>query len=187
MTFLKPQHREPQPLSRRRIPKLATLSSSPGPRTLPNRTIILAAVLSLAVAGCGDSRPTPRPTRSSTTTATTPTLLPATGARSVSTGALRAALDAENHTPKVNQPWPYSLRVTNTSRQPMAGTVAVEFLLAGQIVSYDKPPTHRITNGLWQSTLKFPATAIGYPLTLRAIAHTSAGSITLDWRITVHR
>jgi hypothetical protein len=192
MSFLKPQHREPQPLPLRRatlpsLPRLVIASRSPRLRSPASVTIILAAVLSLAIAGCGNSRPTPRPIRSATRTATTLTPLPATGARSVRSGALRATLNAENHSPNVSRPWRYSLKVTNTSGEPLSGTVAVEFLLAGQIVAVDKPPTHPISNGLWQSTLHFPATAIGYPLTVRAIAHTPVGSITLNWPITVHR
>lgn len=170
--------------------KLETSSCPPRRRGL-RATVILAAVLSVAVAGCGNSQPTPRPTSGptnlSTTAATTSTPLPATGARSISAGALRATLNGQDHTPKINQPWPYSLKVTNTTGQPISGTVAIEFLLAGQIVAYDKPPTHPITNGLWQSTLKFPNSALGYPLTLRAIAHTRAGSITVNWPVTVRR
>jgi hypothetical protein len=172
------------------IPSLGTSSGSPRLRGRPKATVILAAVLSLAVAGCGgSSRPTPQPTHATVTTATTTptTPLPVTGGRSVSAGALRATLSGENHTPTVNQPWPYSIKVTNATGQPLSGTVAIEFLFGGQIVARDKPPTHPITNGLWQSTLKLPTASVGYPLTLRAIAHTPAGSITLNWPITVRQ
>jgi hypothetical protein len=156
-------------------------------------TVILGAVLSLALAGCGASRPTPPPTHApaattATTAATTTPSPPAvTGGRLVSTRALRATLSGENHTPTVNRPWRYSLTVSNTAGQPMSGTVAIEFLFSGQIVAHDKPPTHPLANGLWQSTLKLPTASVGYPLTLRAIAHTPAGSVTLNWPITVKR
>lgn len=171
------------------MPILGASGRSPRLRDLPIGTVILTAVLSLAVAGCGGSRPTPQPTHAPVTTATTTptTPLPATGGRSVSKGALRATITGENHTPTVNQPWPYSIRVSNATGQPLSGTVAIEFLFAGQIVAHDKPPTHAIANGLWQSTLKLPTASVGYPLTLRAIAHTPAGSITLNWPITVRR
>ncbi len=191
MNFDQPHPREPKP-SRRRpavlptIPTLSTSRRSPRRRALPRATVILGAVLSLAVAGCGNSPPARHATRSSIAAAITPTL-PAAGGRSVATGALRATLNAENHTPKVNQPWPYALKVTNAIGQPLSGTVAIEFLLAGEIVARDKPPTHPITNGLWHSTLTFPDSAAGYPLTLRTIAHTSSGSLTLNWPITVQK
>jgi hypothetical protein len=195
MTFVHTHRREPRSPLRRRvilptIPSRGTATGSPRLRGRPKATAILAGVLSLAVAGCGtSSRPTPQPTHAPVTTeATTPTTpVPVTGGRSVSAGALRGTLSGENHTPTVNQPWPYSIKVTNATGQPLSGTVAIEFLFGGQIVAHDKPPTHAITNGLWQSTLKLPTASVGYPLILRAIAHTPAGSITLNWPITVRQ
>ncbi len=99
------------------IPGLGTSSGSRF-RGRPKATVILTAVLSLAVAGCGgSSRPTPQPTRATVTTATTtPTSPPpVTGGRPVSAGALRATLSGENHTPMVNQPWRYSVKLTNAT------------------------------------------------------------------------
>jgi len=149
------------------------------------------ALVSLALAGCGDSTPAShtasQPARSPATTASAPTHFPAAGSKSAVAGDLRATIDGENHTPTVNQPWRYSLEVTNSSGGAVSGNVAIEFVLAGQVVAYDKPPTHPITNGLWQSTLRFPGSAVGFPLTLRAVAHTGAGSITLNWPITVRQ
>jgi hypothetical protein len=159
----------------------------------PLGTVSLAAALSLALTGCGASKPTSPLTRAPVTTAATaaataPPPAPAvTGGRLISTGALRATLSGENHTPAVNQPWRYSVTVSNAAGLPLSGTVAIEFLFSGQIVAHDKPPTHPLANGLWQSTLKMPTASAGYPLTLRAIAHTPAGSITLNWPITVRR
>jgi hypothetical protein len=156
-------------------------------------TVSLAAVLSLALTGCDAGKPTSAPTRAPVTTAataaaTTPPPAPAvTGGRLISTGALRATLSGENHTPTVNQPWRYSVTVSNAAGQPLSGTVSIEFLFGGQIVAHDKPPTHPLANGLWQSTLKMPTASLGYPLTLRAIAHTPTGSITLNWPITVRK
>lgn len=171
------------------LPSIPSLGTSSGSRRLRGpQAVVLATVLSLAVAGCGgSSRPTPRPAHAPVTTAAqTPTSArPVTGGRLTSAGALRATLSGENHAPAVNKPWRYAITVTNTTGQPMSGSVAIEFLFAGQIVAHDTPPTHPITNGLWQSTLKLPTASVGYPLTIRAIAHTPAGSITLNWPITV--
>jgi hypothetical protein len=194
VTLAHPHRREPRPP--RQAPAILPTPPSPGtsrcaprPRGRPRATVILTTVLSLAAAGCGSSRPPPQPTHATVTTlATTPTTpLPVTGGRLVSAGALRATLSGANHKPKVNQPWRYAIKLNNATGQPLSGTVEIEFLFAGQIVAHDKPPTHPITNGLWQSTLKLPPSALGYPLTLRAIAHTPAGSITLNWPITAQR
>lgn len=186
MSPLKPRPREPRALTHRRAtpPTVPELATQPRARPATTAAVILATILPLAVAGCGNSQQTPPPKRPSTTR---PTPTPTTERRSVSAGALHLTLGADNHSPTINQPWPYTVKVTNTTAHPMSGTVAIEFLFAGQIVAYDKPPSHPIANGLWQSTLKFPPTAAGYPLTLRAIAHTPEGSITIDWPVTVHR
>jgi hypothetical protein len=155
--------------------------------------VIIAATLSLAVAGCGSGQPTAHATHTTAThtvvsTATkTRAPVPVTGGRLVSAGVLRATLSGVNHTPKVNHPWRYAVTVRNATGQPLSGTVDIEVLFAGQVVAHDTPPTHPITNGLWESTLKLPVASVGYPLTLRAVAHTATGSITLDWPITVKK
>jgi hypothetical protein len=153
--------------------------------------VIIAATLSLAVAGCGSRQPTAHASHTTathtavSTAAKTRAPLPVTGGRLVSAGVLRATLSGANHTPTVNRPWRYAVTVRNAGGQALSGTVDIEVLFAGQVVAHDTPPTHPITNGLWQSTLKLPKTAVGYPLTLRAVAHTPTGSITLNWPITV--
>jgi hypothetical protein len=58
-------------------------------------------------------------------------------------------------------------------------------VVAGQVVGRDRPPTHPVTNGPWTDTLELPATAVGQPLTFRAVVHTRRGTIRLDWPITV--
>ena len=69
--------------------------------------------------------------------------------------------------------------------QPLSGTVDIEFVFGGQVVGRDTPPTHTVVNGGWHDTLKFPATAVGMPLTFRAVVHTRLASVTLDWPVTV--
>jgi hypothetical protein len=102
----------------------------------------------------------------------------------VYTRPMRATLVGENHAPKVNHPWSYSVTVTDASGHSMSGTVDIEFALSGTVVGHDKPPTDPITGNL-HHTLKFPAAAVGVPLEVQAIVHTTLGSLTLDWPITV--
>lgn len=98
---------------------------------------------------------------------------------------MHATLVAANHTPKVIKGWPYTVRVTDAHGHPLSGTVEIEFTFAGQIVGRDTPPTHRIRNGVWHDTLNFPRKSAGYPLVFQAVVHTKAGSVTLDWPVTV--
>jgi hypothetical protein len=194
MPFLRPLRREPRPSPQRHAKLTTRPSLGTSRRSRPHRALaqaaVIAALLPLAVAGCGaTSQPSSQPAKAPATTATTTAASRAavTGGRLVSAGALRATLSGENHTPRVNRSWRYAVTVTNATGRPLSGTVAIEFLFGGQIVAHDKPPTHPIANGLWQSTLKLPVAALGYPLTVRAIAHTPAGSITVDWPITTKR
>jgi hypothetical protein len=105
----------------------------------------------------------------------------------VTSGPVRGTLHGANHTPKVNQPWAYIVTVTDASGRPLSGTVDIEFTFGGQVVGHDSPPTHPVTNGRWHDTLAFPADSVGYPLTFQAVVHTSMGSITLDWPVTVQQ
>ena len=100
---------------------------------------------------------------------------------------MRGTLRAQNHAPTVGKSWRYSVTVTDAAGHPLSGTVDIEFAFGGQVVGHDTPPTHPVAHGHWTDTLKFPADAVGEPLSFRAVVHTSAGSITLDWPITVQR
>jgi hypothetical protein len=79
------------------------------------------------------------------------------------------------------------VRVTDASGHPLSGTVEIEFVFGGQVVGRDTPPTHPIKHGRWQDKLKFPPTAVGEPLTFRAVVHAQPGTVTLDWPITVRQ
>jgi hypothetical protein len=105
----------------------------------------------------------------------------------VSTGPVRGTLRGENHAPRINQDWAYSINVTDASGGPLSGKVEVQFVFGGQVVGRDTPPSHPVTNGRWHDTLKFPAAAVGMPLTFQAVVHTRLGSITLDWPVTVRQ
>jgi hypothetical protein len=96
-------------------------------------------------------------------------------------------VSGDNHAPKVNQHWRYWVKVTDASGRPLSGTVDIEFVFGGQVVGRDTPPTHPVTDGRWRDTIEFPATAVGIPLTFRAVVHTQLGSITLDWPVMVRQ
>ena len=136
-------------------------------------------VLPLSLAACGAT--------GSTTSSRASVPGKAALTTSVDTRPLDATLVGENHAPKVNQPWSYSVTVTDALGHLVSGTVNIEFALSGQVVGHDKPPTDRVTDGHMHDTLRFPAEAINVPLDVRAVVHTTLGSLTLDWPITVQR
>jgi hypothetical protein len=149
---------------------------------------LLAVALCLPLAACGSSSSSSSPTTTSTAaTTTTASSASAGGSSSVTSGPVRGALRAPNHTPTANKKWPYSVTVTDAAGKPLSGTVDIEFVFGGQVVGHDTPPTHPVKNGRWHDLLTFPPAAIGQPLTFRAVVRTQDGSITLDWPVTVHR
>ncbi len=148
------------------------------------RAVAAGVALALGVAACGGG------SSKSTATKARPgspasTHTPAGGASSVATGPVRATLRGADHAPKANKPWAYSVHVTDAAGRRLSGTVEIRFTFAGQVVGRDTPPAHPIRNGLWHDKLTFPNAAIGQPLTVQAVVHTSAGSVTLGWPITV--
>ena len=141
-------------------------------------------LLSLGVTACGGSSKTTTKTSPPTTSsAPTPTVTAASSA--VSTGGIHATLHAPNHAPVVDKPWPYTVIVMDASARPLSGTVTIQFALGRQIVGRDTPPTHRLKNGRWHDVLRFPARALGIPLTFQTVVRTPAGAVTLDWPVKV--
>lgn len=140
-----------------------------------------AATLLLALAGCGSSsKSTPVATHSTTATS-------AANRASVTTGPVHATFTAADHTPKVGKGWPYSVHVTDASGRPASGTVKIQFTFGGQVVGTDHPAVHPVRNGRWHDLLTFPKAAVGQPVTLQAVVHTRAGSVTLSWPVTARK
>lgn len=131
--------------------------------------------------------PTTASTNTGTGTSSSSSSGGGSGGAALSRGAVRGVLHASNHTPTVNKPWSYSVKVTDAAGHPLSGTVDIEFAFDGQVVGHDTPPTHPVTAGGWHGTLTFPPQSIGQPISLQAVVHTSAGSITLDWPVKVHK
>lgn len=165
------------------LPGLRVLAVGRG--WLTARLVAVAAVVMIGAAGCGgSSKSTPAQTHTTSAGKTSPT--PTSGGRaSVSTGPVRATLHGADHAPIAGKPWPYYVRVTDAAGSPLSGTVEIEFTFGGQVVGRDSPPTHPIKHGLWHDNLTYPKQAVGQPLTLQAVVHTSKGSVTLGWPVTV--
>ncbi|MBV8954076.1 MAG: hypothetical protein JO153_18520 [Solirubrobacterales bacterium] len=100
---------------------------------------------------------------------------------------MHATLVGENHAPKVGQEWRYTVRATDASGRPLTGTVETEFALGGQVVGRETPATHPLRHGVLHDSIQFPAQAVGYPLALRAVVRSTAGTVAVDWRVTVSR
>lgn len=168
---------------------------------MSNRTAFLLGgltVIALALPGCGKSSTasTSQPTHAASTqstTASTPTsslrsstvtVAPATPTTLVVSGAARgvtATLHASTHTPKVNRPWPLHFTVTRGGALAKA-TVQYEYLFGGQVVARR---SHYTFTGHFSDVFQWPATAVGYPLTFRAVITSEGATINLDYPVRV--
>lgn len=153
-------------------------------------TLLIALLL---LSGCGSStKPKTSSTRSGTTTQTTTPPSPARTSTTVTSGpagvtvsgslkGVTASMHPANHHPKVKAPWPISFTVTRDGR-PAHASVRYEYLFAGQVVARR---SHYTFTGRFSDVFHWPATAVGYPLTFRAVIVSGGVSINLDYPVQV--
>lgn len=142
----------------------------------------------LLLAGCGSSS-TGKTTQSSTTKASqqstapapTPSTAAASGIVTASSGAVTATLHAGGSHPKVNQAWPIRFTVSSAGR-PARASVSYEYLFGGQVVAHR---SHYTFTGHFSDIFKWPSSAVGYPLTFRAVIVSEGKTINLDYPVQV--
>lgn len=166
------------------------------------RRAVLGTLLALGLVACGSgassSRASPAQPASRTTNTTAPsTRTSATGSTATtaagsaaptstaSSGALRATLVGQDHTPRAGKLWRYTVRVIGPGGQPAAGTADVGFALGSMVVGHDSPRFHALKDGRVTELLTFPAAAVGQPLVLQVIVRTKQGMLTLRWPVQV--
>lgn len=151
------------------------------------RALAVMMVMVAGVSACGGS------SKSSTTSSSTAGA-PASASGSASStrtdssaaGAkFNAVLTGQDRTPVATKRWHYTVHVSSAAGRPLSGTVDTEFAFAGQVVGREVPPTHRLNHGALHDTVEFPKQAVGQPIELQVVVHTSAGSRTLDWPVSV--
>jgi hypothetical protein len=142
---------------------------------------VVLAGLALGLAACGGSSSSSRSTGSTRSTSPAPSGAPTS---SVTTGPVRGTLKGDNHAPKLNQNWFYTVTVSDASGHPLNGTVVTEFTFGGQVVGRETPPIHNLSGGRLHDRINFPPPSLGQPLAVRTVVHTPSGSITLSWPVT---
>ncbi len=87
------------------------------------------------------------------------------------------------HHPRVNQSWPLSFIVT-AAGAPARASVSYEYLFGGQVVARR---SHYTFAGHFSDTFLWPAAAVGYPLTFRAVVASGKATVNLDYAVQVVR
>ncbi|MCL2769345.1 MAG: hypothetical protein FWD42_04460 [Solirubrobacterales bacterium] len=158
---------------------------------------MLAPLLAgLALAACGGTKAhtgaagggvaASTTTTTVTHTATTP---PGTSAGhpanvvSASSGGVSATLHVPGPNPRVNRSWPISFLVSSHGR-PASASVRYEFLFAGTVVAHRS--FYRFT-GHFHDIVVWPGSALGYPLTFRAVVTSGSVTLNLDYPVKVVR
>jgi hypothetical protein len=161
----------------------------------PNVALLLGGLVAVALVlgGCGKSStstPTGHPaqttgtskaqptnTRSSRTSTSTSTAGVVTGIA----GAVTATLHVGTHHPLVDRPWPLHFTVTRAGA-PVRAAVSYEYLFAGQVVAHR---SHYIFTGHFSDVFLWPSSAVGYPLTFRAVIVSDGATVNLDYPVQV--
>jgi hypothetical protein len=99
--------------------------------------------------------------------------------------AFKATLTAPTHRPRVNRPWPVTIRATDLVGHPIRARVTMRFLFAG--VPVGKVDNGRIYAfvGTWRERkgqeIEFPATSRGQRLTFQALVTARGRTIRLNY------
>lgn len=163
---------------------------------------VLAASIAL-LAACGGSKSTSSTGAITTGTGVTATTAPATtnstpattssrpsspGSREISpgvvsgsVGSVAATMHAAGHRPHVGKPWPISFIATDAGR-PAQAEVAYEYLFAGQVVARR---SHYKFTGSFHDVFRWPSSAVGFPLTFRAVIKSGGATLNLAYPVQV--
>lgn len=100
-----------------------------------------------------------------------------------SAGGVTATMHLASHHPHVNRSWPLSFIVTQGGT-PARASVSYEYLFGGQVVARR---SHYTFTGHFSDKFLWPAAAVGYPLTFRAVITSGRATVELDYAVQVVR
>ena len=106
-----------------------------------------------------------------------------------SSGPLAATLTPSTHTPKINTLMPISVTATLNGK-PAHATAAYQFLYGGAVVAPTQYPynnKHFSFTGHFSDKLNFPASSLGFTLTLRVVIKAAGHTVNLNCSITSHK
>ena len=161
-----------------------------------------SVVLLLLIAGCGGSshgNPTQttaaestvsppggssKPSSTTGPSAPQPAAASTAGAHGTVSGSahgLTAQMHASTHHPRVGRAWPIRFTATREGHAARA-SVSYEYLFSGQIVANR---SHYTFKGHFSDTFMWPSSAVGYPLTFRAVIVSEGVTINLEYPVQV--
>ena len=106
-----------------------------------------------------------------------------------SSGPLVATLTPSTHTPKINTLVPITVAATLNGK-PAHATAAYQFLYGGAVIAptqYPRNNKHFSFTGHFSDKLNFPASSVGFTLTLRVVIKAAGRTVNLPCSITSHK
>jgi hypothetical protein len=173
---------------------------------LSSTTAMMLVALMLTACGSGSKSASATTTRTSSASTSSTTAPGATGAPVATTttagssdlsapdvvtgsaGGVTATMHLGGHHPIVNHAWPISF-IVSASGAPARANVNYEYLFGGQVVARRSPaagPSNTFT-GHFSDFFLWPAAAVGYPLTFRAVIVSGKATLNLDYAVQVVR
>ncbi len=162
-------------------------------RSCGSVALVVMVAACLVTAGCGHSSTqsstgsssASSPSQATSAGSTAQTSVQSTSAAgdtvTASSQGVTATLHAASHHPKVGRPWPIRFTVTRAGAAARA-SVSYEYLYGGQVVARR---SHYTFTGHFSDNFEWPASAVGYPLTLRAVIVSNGVTINLDFPVQV--
>jgi len=162
----------------------------------PQPKVLLPGIAGLCctmlLGACGGSKGTTATTASTRPTSTagsttntggeaTPSHVVSVYVVTATSGAVTARMNAAGHNPRVGVPWPVSF-VVKSNGKPAKAEVRYEYLFGGQVVA--RRSHYRFT-GSFHDTFDWPASAVGFPLTFRAVIISEGITLNLDYPVQV--
>jgi hypothetical protein len=160
---------------------------------VPTAITTLAVLAGLLLSACGSS-PKPAASKSTSTLTTSSSITVSTGTAATGTSTasglvsataagITATMRATTHSPKVNVGWPISFTVSRAGA-PVQAKLSYEYLFAGNVVA--KRSNYTFT-GHFSDLFHWPGSAVGYPLTFRAVILVGGQTLNLDYPVQVVR
>lgn len=164
--------------------------SRPRPRAKTIPLLVAGLCCVSALAACGGSKQAAATTATTATTSggANPAQTPPSHAVSghvvtATSGTVTASMNAAGHSPRVGVSWPVRLVVKSNDKAAKA-EVRYEYMFGGQVVAHRSH--YRFTGG-FHDTFNWPASAVGYPLTFRAVILSEGVTLNLDYPVQVRR
>jgi hypothetical protein len=103
--------------------------------------------------------------------------------------AVNVVIVSPTHHPKVNKPWPVTIRVTDAAGKPIPGTLWMRILFAGNPVGkVDNGHVYHFV-GSWHerkgNQITWPPMSKGQPLEFQVIVHAKGKTVKRTWAIQV--